>query len=91
MRCWLEFEALQHSVRPKSNTIPRAVKAKYCEDVDLCTPVLVEDIIRNNSSMLLEQLWLILRELVDGPLFLTPLAPLLPNSVLVIQVLKKPD
>ena len=52
-----------------------------------CSPVVVEDLIRDNARMLAEMEAVLFSKLIDGPLLLTFLASLLPDPVLVIQVL----
>ena len=49
--------------------------------------MVVEHLIGDNARMLAEMEAVLLSKLIDGPLLLTFLASLLPNPVLVIQVL----
>ncbi len=49
--------------------------------------MVVEDLIGDNARMLAEMKAVFFSKLVDGPLLLTFLASLLPNPVLIVQVL----
>ena len=51
------------------------------------SPVVVEDFIRDNASMLVEVIAVVISKLIDGSLLLTHLPTLLPYPVLVVQVL----
>ena len=49
--------------------------------------MVVEHLIGDNARMLAEMEAVLFSELVDGPLLLTFLASLLPDSVLIVQML----
>lgn len=49
--------------------------------------MLIEYTVGNDSSMLIEEVCLIFSKLVYCTLLLAPLAPLLPNSIVVVQML----
>lgn len=49
--------------------------------------MVVEHLIGDNARMLAEMEAVLLSKLIDGPLLLTFLAPLLPDPVLIVQML----
>jgi hypothetical protein len=61
--------------------------AVLCKAVGGFLPMVVEDLIGDNARMLAEMEAVLFSKLIDGPLLLTFLASLLPDPVLVIQVL----
>lgn len=65
--------------------------ARHCNVASSGIPVLIEDGIGDNCSVLLEKIWLICSKLIDRTLLLPPLPPLLPYSILIVQVLKEPN
>ena len=53
--------------------------------------MIVEQLIRDNGCMLAEQETVVISKLIDGPLLLTHLTPLLPDPMLIVQMLQEPD
>ena len=56
-----------------------------------CTPMVVESFEGNDGSMMVKKEAVVIGKLIDCPLLLPMLSPLLPDSVLIVDVLHEPQ